>query len=34
MHRGRIIEQAPAPTFFSAPHSAEAAKFVAGELLV
>jgi tungstate transport system ATP-binding protein len=34
MHRGRVIEQTPADTFFSAPQTAEAAKFVAGELLV
>jgi tungstate transport system ATP-binding protein len=34
MHRGRILEHAPAETFFSAPRSAEAAKFTAGELLV
>jgi tungstate transport system ATP-binding protein len=34
MHRGRIVEQAAAETFFTAPRTDEAAKFVAGELLV
>jgi tungstate transport system ATP-binding protein len=34
MHRGRIIEHAPADAFFSAPQTPEAAKFAAGELLV
>ena len=34
MHRGRIVEQAPAETFFTAPRTAEAATFIAGELLV
>jgi tungstate transport system ATP-binding protein len=34
MHRGRIIEQAAAETFFAAPRTAEAQKFIAGELLV
>jgi tungstate transport system ATP-binding protein len=34
MHRGRIIEHAPADAFFAAPQTPEATKFVAGELLV
>lgn len=34
IHRGRVIEQAPAEGFFAKPHTAEAAKFIAGELLV
>lgn len=33
LHRGRLIEQAPAAEFFSQPASAEARAFVAGELL-
>ena len=34
MHRGRIVEHGPADAFFTAPRTAEAAKFIAGELLV
>ena len=34
MHRGRIIERSPADAFFSAPTTAEARRFVAGELLI
>ncbi|MCK9915586.1 ATP-binding cassette domain-containing protein [Microbacteriaceae bacterium K1510] len=34
LHRGRIIEQAPAPDFFTAPNMDEARRFIAGELLV
>jgi tungstate transport system ATP-binding protein len=34
LHRGRIIERADAETFFTAPRTAEAAKFIGGELLV
>ena len=34
MHRGRILEHAPAEKFFAAPRTAEAQKFIAGELLV
>ncbi len=34
MHRGRVVEQTPAETFFSAPKTVEARRFVAGELLV
>jgi tungstate transport system ATP-binding protein len=34
MHRGRVIECSPAATFFSAPKTAEARRFAAGELLV
>lgn len=34
MHRGRIFEQGPAEAFFTAPQTAEAATFIAGELLV
>jgi len=34
LHRGRVVEAAPAATFFSAPRSHEAASFLAGELLL
>jgi tungstate transport system ATP-binding protein len=34
MHRGRLLEHTPAAEFFSAPRTAEARKFTAGELLV
>lgn len=34
MHRGRIVEVAPAETFFTAPRTEAARRFVAGELLV
>jgi tungstate transport system ATP-binding protein len=34
LHRGCLIEQAPAPEFFAAPRTEEARKFTAGELLV
>ena len=34
MHRGRIVEHAAAAAFFAAPQTSEAAKFVAGELLI
>jgi tungstate transport system ATP-binding protein len=34
LHRGRVIESGPAEAFFAAPRSAEAKKFIAGELLV
>lgn len=34
MHRGRIVETAPAETFFTAPRTEAARRFVAGELLV
>lgn len=34
LHRGRLIEHAPAAEFFSAPRSEEARRFIAGELLV
>lgn len=34
LHRGRVIETAPAASFFTAPRSNEARKFIAGELLV
>jgi len=34
MHRGRIVEHQPAEAFFTAPQTPEAAKFIAGELLV
>jgi tungstate transport system ATP-binding protein len=34
LHRGRLIEGAPAEQFFSAPRTQEAKKFIAGELLV
>ena len=34
LHRGRVIESAPAPEFFAAPKTQEARRFVAGELLL
>jgi len=34
LHRGRVIEQAPAETFFTHPKSEEARRFIAGELLI
>jgi tungstate transport system ATP-binding protein len=34
LHRGRIVERGPADVFFAAPRTAEAATFIAGELLV
>jgi tungstate transport system ATP-binding protein len=34
MHRGRIVERAEADAFFTAPRTAEAAKFIGGELLL
>jgi tungstate transport system ATP-binding protein len=34
LHRGRVIERGDAETFFSAPQTTEAKKFIAGELLV
>ena len=34
LHRGRVIEYAPAERFFAAPATHEARKFVAGELLI
>ena len=34
LHRGRLIERAPAAEFFAGPQSEEARLFVAGELLV
>ena len=34
MHRGRVIESGPADAFFCAPISADARRFIAGELLV
>ncbi|HEY6025208.1 MAG TPA: ATP-binding cassette domain-containing protein [Pseudolabrys sp.] len=34
LHRGRLIETAPAEEFFTAPRTEEARKFNAGELLV
>jgi tungstate transport system ATP-binding protein len=33
LHRGRLIERAPAGGFFAAPRTPEAAAFIAGELL-
>ena len=33
MHRGRVIEIGPAPAFFDNPQTAEARRFLAGELL-
>ena len=34
LHRGRLIETAPAEEFFATPHTNEARKFIAGELLI
>ena len=34
MHRGRLVEHANAEVFFAAPQTADAAKFIRGELLV
>jgi tungstate transport system ATP-binding protein len=34
LHRGRLIENTPAETFFVSPHSPEGKTFIAGELLV
>ena len=34
LHRGRVIENAPAEDFFANPRTPEARKFIAGELLV
>jgi tungstate transport system ATP-binding protein len=34
LHRGRLIEHAPATEFFAIPRTEEARKFTAGELLV
>ncbi|HZP78135.1 MAG TPA: ATP-binding cassette domain-containing protein [Pseudolabrys sp.] len=34
MHRGRVLESGPAASFFQSPQTAEARKFLAGELLV
>jgi tungstate transport system ATP-binding protein len=34
LHRGRLVETAPAPAFFDAPQTPEARTFIAGELLV
>jgi tungstate transport system ATP-binding protein len=34
LHRGRIVETAPAAAFFEAPQTDEARRFTAGELLV
>lgn len=33
LHRGRLVEDAPANTFFAGPQSSEARAFLAGELL-
>ncbi len=34
LHRGRLVESGPAPSFFAQPATAEARRFVAGELLL
>jgi tungstate transport system ATP-binding protein len=34
LHRGRIVESGAAETFFAAPKTADARRFIAGELLV
>jgi tungstate transport system ATP-binding protein len=33
LHRGRVLEHAPADRFFTAPAAADAAAFLRGELL-
>jgi tungstate transport system ATP-binding protein len=33
LHRGRLLEQTPAPTFFSEPRSEAARRFLAGEIV-
>lgn len=33
LHRGRLLEQTPAASFFQAPRSREAARFLAGEIV-
>jgi len=33
LHRGRVVEQAPAAAFFAAPATAEAGAFLRGELV-
>ncbi len=34
LHRGRVVESAPATEFFASPKTEEARRFVAGELLI
>jgi len=34
LHRGRVVEASEASTFFNAPQTSEAKKFLAGELLI
>ena len=34
MHRGRVLEQTPAPQFFEIPESREAKHFLAGNLVL
>jgi len=34
LHRGRVVEAAPAASFFNAPQTGEARNFLAGQLLV
>ncbi|MFI5030984.1 MAG: ATP-binding cassette domain-containing protein [Reyranellales bacterium] len=34
LHRGRLVEKGPASSFFDAPRTEEARRFIAGELLV
>jgi tungstate transport system ATP-binding protein len=34
LHRGRVIESAPASSFFTQPQTSEARRFIAGELLL
>ncbi len=34
LHRGRVLEKGPAASFFAAPNTPEAHRFIAGELLV
>jgi tungstate transport system ATP-binding protein len=33
LHRGHLVERAPAEDFFAAPQTAEARAFLSGELL-
>ena len=34
MHRGRVLERTPAPRFFAAPQSREAASYIKGEIVI
>jgi tungstate transport system ATP-binding protein len=34
LHRGRVVENAPASSFFNSPRTGQAKAFLAGELLI